>query len=290
MTNLKYFKPENMSLKNHPSINEKWLQARIAEDPSILGLGELILKDEERVQPTSGRLDLLLQDPETLRRYELEIQLGKTDESHIVRTIEYWDIERRRYPQYDHCAVIIAEDITSRFLNVISLFNGFIPLVAIQLKAIKIDNQIGLVFTKVLDELPLGLVDEDEIQEVTDRTFWEEKRGTKQTVKLVDRMLELLHTIAPEHELKYNKFYIGLAKEGKADNVVRFVPQRSALRLHVPIKESEEVNQRLDEAGIDVLDYDRQWKQYRIKLKGPDIKKHEALLIELMQASYDSRH
>ena len=30
---------------------------------------------------------------------------------------EYWDIERRRYPQYDHCAVLIAEDITSRFLN-----------------------------------------------------------------------------------------------------------------------------------------------------------------------------
>ena len=31
--------------------------------------------------------------------------------------------------QYDHTAVV-AEDITSRFLNVISLFNGSIPLVA----------------------------------------------------------------------------------------------------------------------------------------------------------------
>lgn len=27
-------------------------------------------------------------------------------------------------PPYDHCAVLVAEDITSRFLNVISLFNG----------------------------------------------------------------------------------------------------------------------------------------------------------------------
>lgn len=42
----------------------------------------------------------------------------------MIRTIEYWDIERKRYPQYEHCAVIIAEDITSRFLNVIQLFNG----------------------------------------------------------------------------------------------------------------------------------------------------------------------
>ena len=30
------------------------------------------------------------------------------DESHIIRTIEYWDIERRRYPQYEHVAVIVA--------------------------------------------------------------------------------------------------------------------------------------------------------------------------------------
>lgn len=80
---------------------------------------------------------MLFQDPETYRRYEVEIQLGKTDESHLIRTIEYWDIERKRYPQYDHCAVIVAEDITGRFLNVINLFNGFIPLVAIQMKAFK---------------------------------------------------------------------------------------------------------------------------------------------------------
>ena len=60
------------------------------------------------------------------------MQLGGTDESHIIRTIEYGDIENKRYPQYDHVAVLVAEDITARFLNVISLFNGFIPLVAIR--------------------------------------------------------------------------------------------------------------------------------------------------------------
>lgn len=68
----------------------------------------------------AGRLDLLLEDPdpEAATRYEVEIQLGATDEPHIIRTLEYWDIERKRYPQYEHCAVIIAEEVTSRFLNV----------------------------------------------------------------------------------------------------------------------------------------------------------------------------
>ena len=132
-----FTKAERISLKLHPELNEKWVQSQIASDPSILGLGDLVLRDKERSQPHAGRLDLLLEDadPDSERRYEVEVQLGPTDEAHIIRTIEYWDIERKRYPQYDHCAVMVAEDITSRFLNVISLFNGTLPLVALQIQA-----------------------------------------------------------------------------------------------------------------------------------------------------------
>jgi hypothetical protein len=49
------------------------------------------------MQPHAGRLDLLLEDEDQERRYEVEIQLGPTDEAHIIRTIEYWDIEWKRY-------------------------------------------------------------------------------------------------------------------------------------------------------------------------------------------------
>ncbi|MBY0568235.1 MAG: hypothetical protein K2P70_13050 [Hyphomonadaceae bacterium] len=180
------------------------MQARIAEDTSILGLGDLVLRDQERMQPRTGRLDLLLQDPESKRRYELELQLGATDESHIIRAIEYWDIERKRYPQYDHCAVLVAEDITSRFLNVISLFNGSIPLVAIQLQALKFDDQIGLVFTTVFNELRRGLVDEDEDAEATptDRAYWE-NRASKATLSLADEMLKIARECEPGLDLKY---------------------------------------------------------------------------------------
>ena len=79
--------------------------------------------------------DLLLSDASTNTCYEVEIQLGATDESHIIRTIEYWDLEKNRYPLYDHVAVIVAEDVTSRFLNVISLLNRAVPLIAIQMNA-----------------------------------------------------------------------------------------------------------------------------------------------------------
>ena len=62
-----------------------------------------------------------------------------------------WDMEKKRFPQYDHCAVIVAEEITGRFMNVISLFNGNIPLIALQLSAYKVGDDVSLAFTKVMD-------------------------------------------------------------------------------------------------------------------------------------------
>ena len=282
-----YVKSERLLLKTHPEFSEKWIQDRLAEDPSILGLGDLILKDKERVQPKAGRLDLLFQDPDSGRRYEVEIQLGSLDEKHIIRTIEYWDIERRRFPQYDHCAVIVAEDITSRFLNVISLFNGAIPLVAIQMKALKIEGKIALDFTTVLDELTLGFDEEDYDSEATDRGYWE-SRGSRHTVALADRMLEMIHSFAPGFELKYKKHYIGLARSGQPSNFVIFKARKKNMTAEVRLKQSDEVQQRLDEANLDLMDYDKRDRRYRIRLKESDVEGNSEFLTQLMKESLDS--
>jgi hypothetical protein len=283
---LKFVKPERVLLANHAEYREKWVQERIAEDPSILGLGDLVLKDKERSQPRGGRLDLLFQDAESNIRYEVEVMLGNTDESHLIRTIEYWDVERKRYPQYDHYAVIVAEDITSRFLNVIGLFNGFIPLIALQMSALKFDDHISLVFTKVVDALSLGMPDDDEeVQAVTDRAYWE-SRATKETVALADEMLDLIKTFAPGVELKYNKFYIGLAKDGQPNNFAVFRPKKNSFRVEIHLKESPEIDQQLDEAGLDSMDYDKRWGAYRVRLTKADIKKHSELLLRLLKMSY----
>jgi hypothetical protein len=69
-------KLESVSIKRSEQLTEKWVQDQIADDPSLLGLGDLELKDKERIQSNAGRLDLLLQEPVTLKRYEVEIQLG----------------------------------------------------------------------------------------------------------------------------------------------------------------------------------------------------------------------
>jgi hypothetical protein len=285
---MKFVKPEFISVKNHQTLTESWIQDRIAEDPTILGLGDLVLRDKERPQPRAGRLDLLLQDPETTRRYEVEIQLGKTDETHIIRTIEYWDVERKRYPQYDHCAVIVAEEITARFLNVISLFNGSVPLIAIQMRALRLGEDVSLIFTTVLDELTRGLVDEDEeVKEVTNRAYWE-SRATKQTVAMADQFLEMIREFAPNYDLKYNKFYIGLAKNGQPDNFVYLRPKKNFFTLMARIDAESPIIAQLDDAGLEVEFRSRE-NRHRVRLTEKEFHKHRELLKEFLKAAYANR-
>lgn len=285
-----YVKPERLWLKAHPEFTEKWVQQLIADDPSILGLGDLVLRDQERIHPRAGRLDLLLQDVDTKRRYEVELQLGSTDEAHIIRTIEYWDIERKRYPQYDHCAVIVAEDITSRFLNVISLFNGTIPLIAVQMQALRIGENNTLVFTTVMDELSRGLVDEDEDAEAapTDRSYWE-KRATKATVALADDLLGMVKQFDPSLELKYNKFYIGLSRDGQPFNFVTIKPKKSHLNLELKIPLSDDLDEKIEGAGLETLEYNKRWGTYRLRLAKEQVKSKAGTLLELMQLAYERR-
>ncbi|MGH9650184.1 MAG: hypothetical protein ACRD3I_06905, partial [Terriglobales bacterium] len=69
---LKYVKGTRLWLKGHPEFSEAWLRDLIAGDPSILGLGALDLRASERSQPRAGRLDLLLQNSKSAKRYTVE--------------------------------------------------------------------------------------------------------------------------------------------------------------------------------------------------------------------------
>jgi len=279
--------PELLSLKSLPEFTEKWLEDQIVENPSLLGLGEVEVRGRQRAQPRSGRLDLLLEDTESRQRYEVEIQLGKTDESHIIRAIEYWDIERKRYPQYDHCAVLVAEDITSRFLNVIGLFNGFIPIIAIQLRALRVDGGVALVFSKVLDELQLGLDDAEETGKVShSRGDWE-ARVPKSILQLVDQLFESVKALDPSYELNYKKYFIGLARSGIANNFVHFRPKQKFLKVTFKCEQSEDLEKQLEVAGIELIGYDKRWREYTIRLTVSEFGANQELLANVIKVAYE---
>jgi hypothetical protein len=193
-------------------LDEYWLQDQIYENPACLGLGELEPIAKERTQSPGGRLDILLKNPEDDAMYEVEVMLGETDETHIIRTIEYWDNEKRRWPQRQHFAVLVAEHINRRFFNVIHLLSYSIPIIAIQVTLLQSNGEKSLLFTKILDTYEEvddgGSLD----TKPTSREDWaEEASWTLQTAEALLRMTEDLFA---EAQLNFVKNYIAIRVAG----------------------------------------------------------------------------
>lgn len=280
---MKYVPSRVISLKKSPDHSEKTLQEAIANNPEILGLGEITLRETERRQLNGGRLDLLFDDETTKVRYTVELQLGATDETHIIRTIEYWDNERSRNPHIDHIAVIVAEDITTRFLNVISLFNKSVPLIAIQLSAIEVGNDVTINCVKVLDlSTSMGWEEDNTSVVSTDRQYWL-KKATTETVEMADKLLSIVHDVTENKslELNYNKHYIGLASGGVANNFISMKPRKHNVLLQVKLPRTDEVTE-LIEQSLELISYDNRWNLYQVRVTKNDLTESSAALRELI--------
>ena len=131
-----------------PNLDERWLLARIRECPEVLGLGDLVL-DEARTRSSAGRLELVLHDPDANRQYAVALQTSATDDRHFLRTVELWAAERKRTPWRYHCAVLIAEDVGSRFLRIAGLLIPSIPLVILRMEAFRPGDATSLRFTRL---------------------------------------------------------------------------------------------------------------------------------------------
>jgi len=275
-----YVKAETKTL-GELSLTERWLHERIVDDPTILGLGDVTIIARERSQPAGGRLDFLMWDPEEEIRYEVEIMLGRLDESHIIRTIEYWDVERTRFPHLEHRAVIVAEDITNRFFNIISILNRAVPIIAIQLNALQIGDQFVLNFTKVLDVAEL-LLGEDETAAPTgaDRTYWE-KRANAASLGVVDKLVGLLPT-GKTQRVTYNKEHIALGMAG-GRNFAWLHPRKNVSHCHINFRLGEERAQwvqKLEEAGM--VAGPRGSNEMRMQITQREVGEHEAILRQLL--------
>lgn len=259
--------------------DEYWLQGLIYENPACLGLGELESVTKERRQSSGGRLDILLKDPGDDSMYEVEIMLGETDESHIIRTIEYWDNEKRRWPQRQHYAVLVAESVTRRFFNVIQLLSHSIPVIAIQVNLINSGGQKSLHFSKVLDtyEEPDDETGDDGIY---DEAFWDKKAAW--TVAAARALLDVVGGVFDSAEIRFVKSYVAL--NVLRNNYFFWFYKRSAgkslLLFSIPDENLDDVSQLLDENNISFIHKD---KCFRITCDAEFIGKNRELLRQIAQ-------
>lgn len=145
-----------------------------------------------------------------------------------------------------------------------------------------------LVFTTVMDELSRIDEDEDAESAPTDRAYWE-KRGSKATVALADQLLVLGKGLDPSLELKYNKFYIGPSKDGQPYNFVTFGPKKNQLNFELKMLQSVSLDAKIEEAGLETLEYNKRWGLYRLRLTQEDIKTKAEVLKEFIKTAHERR-
>src|SRR5260370_9337775 len=151
---LKFADSEHVSLASHPDYDEAWLENLIRDKVSLLGLGNLDVVSAQKSQSREGRLDLLLRDSKNQINFVVELMLGTLDETHIVRTIEYWLRERSQKgnDDYDHIAVLAAEDVLgNRFVDVVRFLSQQMPLVLLEIHALRVEDRLTVQFIRVFD-------------------------------------------------------------------------------------------------------------------------------------------
>lgn len=251
---------ETVSLKSL-GLNEDWLQTQIWETPSCLGLGELEGVTKERVISSGGRLDILLKNPVDDAMYEVETMLGETDPDHIVRTIEYWDLIKRKWPQRQHFAVLVAERITKRFFNVIRILSDAVPLIAIQVNVIKSPHGQSLHFTKILDVYEEPDDDTSTDDGTFDEAFWVTKSvSTLETAKFLHELTQGIYT---NSELRFNKNSIVISSSGYNQLSLR---KRSGNNVLVGFRYGDkqtEIQEFLDTNGIQ---YGEKYHSFRFQM------------------------
>lgn len=262
--------------------DEYWLQDLIYENPSILGLGDLIPVSKEKKQSTGGKLDILLKNPEDNSMYEIEVMLGETDPSHIIRTIEYWDIEKRRYPQRQHFPVLIAESFNKRYFNVIQILSLNVPMIAIQADLLEVGGQKIINFTKILD-IYEEQAEDDETNIVNETTWTSNANWTLQTAK------ELLNTINSSGQtlkLNFTQSYVALINtRGNA----YWLYKRTDPKSYLGFKEKNDEKVEAIKSVLDTASLPFQYNKYQEFLIVVDkdfIKKHKDVFIKVNNIRY----
>jgi len=268
--------PQRIRLKDRPDLGEEWIKDKLAADPSMLQLGALTLEDRERQQPGAGRLDLLFRDFKFSKAYEVEVQLGRLNASHVLRAIEYWEVERAHYPNEDHCVVLIAEDVTgSRFLSAVRILAEYIPLIVLEARALQLNDKVTLELTKISLTRSFVPVEEEQVK-VT-------PPGSAERL-----VLEIVDTFAPGVSINRTKSYLGLRKNpgGKYFAVLR--SRSTGVQLDLLLERSSRLEEELEEEGLTLRwTHRRRRDSYRVTLTEEELQDNYVLIRRLLLESYE---
>jgi hypothetical protein len=112
-------------------------------------------------------------------------------------------------------------------------------------------------------------------------------KSSKKNLLETDSLLTLVRQVEPTAILKYNKYYIGLEVDGSPRNFVTFRPKKAHVVMTLRLTKEKEIDDKLEEAGIDTLTYEARWRQYRIRLESTMDEKQREVLLSLIKQAWE---
>lgn len=119
-------------------------------------------------------------------------------------------------------------------------------------------GEITLLFSKVLGK------EEREVEGRSidyDRNFWLQKVGDDR-MAITSQIFNDLLDPDEGFRMKYNKYYIGVSKDGVVKNFVEFEPQKSGTALRIKLPKTDEYDSIMKRMNPR---YDVQWGRYIVK-------------------------
>jgi hypothetical protein len=164
--------------------------------------------------------------------------------------------------------------------------NRSIPIIAIQLNAMKIDDKVVINFTTVLDIYEAQEDEENLGGEEVGRPFWEKKAHAK-SIAILDVIISIAQKFDPNARLTYNKNHVAIGTTRR--NYMWLNPRKSPHICHVEIKLAkdhlEDTKTTFDDLGIAYSQ--RKDDNLAISMHGDDIKKHHDKISEMINKSID---
>ena len=284
---------EVISLKDHTDLDEKWLKKQIIKNPKLLNLGSLEFEDEEKYSSYSGRTDLVMTSTDNKNLYVIEMMVGELDESHIIRTILYWQTERNKISNKKIYPILIAESFNNRFFEVAYFLTNLIPFIFIQVGAFKIGNEgkldddIHLYFSHLPNKIKRStlLVTQERGKKVlSNEEIWYSKLDTekKKFLSFVgDRIMELNSGFNPI----FNKSDLSFEIEDISETFLTVELKKSDLYFIglQPIK----YNSELQNYNFEGNDMTLTGNKFQLRISNSEIEKYRDSILFLIKNSYN---
>jgi hypothetical protein len=87
--------------------------------------------------------------------------------------------------------------------------------------------------------------------------------------------------------MKYNKFYIGLSKDGQPYNFVLFRPRKNAINIELKLPRTDDTDKLIESGELEALEYRNGY--YRLSMQKDDVAHKREQLKHLIDAAYKNR-